>query len=232
VADFARFGKDTRSAGMGSFLGVFLMTLWFGTLGVIYLPAVESGDISGFVVGMNMSLGAIVLLFLLQGDEIFASGVAAKNALASLPLPHITRSAPALLVTATAVLVALPADLLRVEGTFLLLGSLFVPLFGVVIADQLMVREGSRFAPVPLLAWATGVLAYHWISPPEAQWWLDVTEWLFADTLGLPFPLTDEVTWLGAAIPSFLAAFAVQLALAAAVALVNPPSRIKEERSG
>jgi len=232
VADFARFGKDTRSAGLGSFLGLFVMTLWFGTLGIVYLPAVESGDISGFVVGMNMSLGAAVLLFLLQGDEIFASGVAAKNALASLPLPHITRSAPALLVTAAAVLVALPADLLRVEGTFLLLGSLFVPLFGVVIADQLVAREGSRFAPVPLLAWATGFLAYHWISPPEAQWWLDMTEWLFADTLGLPFPLTDEVTWLGAAIPSFLVAFAVQLALATGVALVNPASPIREERSG
>lgn len=232
VADFARFGKDTRSACMGSFLGVFVMTLWFGALGIVYLPAVESGDISGFVVGMNMSLGAAVLLFLLQGDEVFASGVSAENALNALPLPRIARSAPALLVIAAAVVVALPADLLRAEGTFLLLGSLFVPLFGVVIADQLVAREGSRFAPVPLLAWATGFLAYHWISPPEAQWWLDVTEWLFADTLGLPFPLTDEVTWLGAAIPSFLAAFAVQLALAAGVALVNPSSPIKEERSG
>ncbi len=232
VADFARFGKDTRSTGLGSFLGVFAMTLWFGTLGIIYLPAVESGDISGFVVGMNMSLGAAVLLFLLHGDEVFASGVSAENALNALPLPRIARSAPALLVTAAAVLVALPTDLLRAEGTFLLLGSLFIPLFGVVIADQLVAREGSRFAPVPLLAWATGFLAYHWISPPEAEWWLDVTEWLFADTLGLPYPLADEVTWLGAAIPSFLAAFAVQLALAGFVALVNPSSPIKDERSG
>lgn len=232
VADFARFGKDTRSAGTGSFLGVFVMTLWFGALGIIYLPSVESGDVSGFVVGMNMSLGAAVLLFLLQGDEVFASGVSAKTALDSLPIPRIARSAPVPLVTAAAVLVALPTDLLRAEGTFLLLGSLFIPLFGVVIADQMAGREWTRFAPVPILAWATGLLAYHWISPPEAQWWLDTTEWLFADTLGLPFPLTDEVTWLGAAIPSFLAAFAVQLVLSGFVALVNPSSPIKEERSG
>ncbi len=232
VADFARFGKDTRSAGLGSFLGVFVMTLWFGSLGIVYLPAVESGDVSGFVVGMNMSLGAAVLLFLLQGDEVFASGVAAENALKALPLPRIARSAPALLTVAAAVVVALPTDLLRAEGTFLLLGSLFIPLFGVVIADQLVAREGSRFAPVPLLAWSAGFLTYQWISPPEAQWWLDVTEGLFADTLGLPYPLTEEVTWLGAAIPSFLVAFAVQLALATGVRVVNPASPIKQEPSG
>jgi hypothetical protein len=130
------------------------------------------------------------------------------------------------------VIVALPADLLRAEGTFLLLGSLFVPLFGVVIADQMAGRDWTRFAPVPLLAWATGFLAYHWISPPDAQWWLDATDWFFADKLGLPFPLTDKVTWLGAAIPAFLVAFAAQLALSAFVAVVNPPSSIKEERSG
>ncbi len=232
VADFARFGKDTRSAGLGSFLGVFAMTLWFGSLGIIYLPAVESGDVSGFVVGMNMSLGAVILLFLLQGDEVFASGISAQNALVALPVASLVRSAAPLLVTAAAIAVALSGDLLGNEGTFLLLGSLFIPLFGVVIADQMAGKEWTRFAPVPVLAWATGFLAYHWISPPEAQWWRDVTEWLFADTLGLPFPLTDEFTWLGAAVPSFLVAFTVQFALAAFVAFVNPPAPVKEERPG
>lgn len=232
VADFARFGKDTRSAGIGSFLGVFAMTVWFGSLGIIYLPAVESGDISGFVVGMNMSLGAVVLLFLLQGDEVFASGVSAQNALDALPVPPIARAATPLLVAAAAVAVALSGDLLRSEGTFLLLGSLFIPLFGVVIADQMAGKERPRFSGVPVLAWAAGFLAYHWISPPEAHWWRDATEWLFADTFGLPFPLTDEVTWLGAAIPSFLVAFAAQIALAGFVAFVNPVAPAKEERPG
>ncbi|HET9476363.1 MAG TPA: hypothetical protein VFP63_02620, partial [Dehalococcoidia bacterium] len=125
VADFARFGKDTRSAGLGSFLGVIAMTIWFGSLGIIYLPAVESGDISGFVVGMNMSLGAVVLLFLLQGDEVFASGVSARNALDALPFPSIARAASPMLVTGIAVAIALSGDLLQAEGTFLLLGSLF-----------------------------------------------------------------------------------------------------------
>ena len=235
VADFARFGKDARQAGLGSFLGVFVMTIWFGALGIIYLPAVESGDISGFVVGMNMSLGALVLLFLLQGDEVFANGVSAKAALDALPLPSFGRSGSAVFVTLAAVLVALPADLLRVEGTFLVLGSLFIPLFGVVIADQMAGREGNRFGPVALGAWVLGFLAYHWISPPDAEWWRDAADWFFSGQLGLPYPLTDEVDWLGAAIPSFLVAFGIQLAGLVFLAAVNPRSgvpQVNEERSG
>ena len=95
-----------------------------------------------------------------------------------------------------AILVALPADLLRIEGTFLVLGSLFIPLFGVVIADQMAGREGNRFGPVALGAWVLGFLAYHWISPPDGQWWRDATDWFFSGQLGLPYPLTDEVDWL------------------------------------
>jgi NCS1 family nucleobase:cation symporter-1 len=232
VADFARLSKDTRSAGLGSFLGAFLMTIWFGSLGIVYLPAVESGDVSGFVVGMNMSLGATVLLFILHGDEVAASGISAEAAFKALPLPRLAGTAAPLLVTAAAVVVALPGDLLRAEGTFLLLGSLFIPLFGVVIADQMARRDWTRFAAVPLLAWVSGFLVYHWISPPEAGWWLDATDWFFAEKLGLPFPLTDEVTWLGAAVPAFLIAFATHFGLAAFVAFVNPPAPIKGERSG
>ncbi len=40
---------------------------------------------------------------------------------------------------------------------------------------------------------------------------LHVQQRVFADGLGLPIPLTDEITWLGAAIPSFLAGFSVQM---------------------
>jgi len=222
IADLARFGQDTRSAGAGSFLGTFLMTLWFGTLGVIYLPATESGDIAGFVAGMNMSLGALVLLFLLQADEIFASGSSAVAALEALPVPGLRWPAPAALVTLAAVLVALPGGLLQAEGTFLLVGSIFIPLFGTVIGDQILGRAEMRFAPLALLSWALGFVVYQWISPPEAGWWLDVTRWFFGNTLSLPYPLTEEVTWLGAAIPSFLVAFTAQLTGGAFLWLVNP----------
>ena len=71
---------------------------------------------------------------------------------------------------------------------------------------------GDKPVPaVPLVAWALGFAAYQWISPADVGWWRDAAERVLADGLRLPFPLTDEITWLGAAIPSFLAGFAIQV---------------------
>ena len=208
VADYARLGSNARSAAGGTFAGFFIATVWLGALGIVYLPAVESGDIAGFVVGMKLGMAALVILLVLQLDEVFANMNSAVLALGFFR--RLDQRAAALAVTLLAVAAALPLDLVSSEGYFLLIGSLFVPLFGVLIADQMMPGKGTT-AAVPLAAWALGFAAYQWISPADVGWWRDVMERVFADGLRLPFPLTDEVTWLGAAIPSFLVASAVQM---------------------
>jgi NCS1 family nucleobase:cation symporter-1 len=211
VADYARWGKSVGSSFGGTFVGLLVATAWLGFLGVAYLPAVESGDISGFVVGMQLGLGALVILLLLQADEIFVNVHSAGVALgAALPA---ARWSGALLPGLAVLILALAWDFLEFEGTLLLLASLFIPLFGVLVADFLYGRGEAQPAATPsaLTAWALGFLLYHWISPSEVGWWQDAMSWLFADVLSLPFPLTDEVTWLGAAIPSFLAGFALHL---------------------
>jgi hypothetical protein len=48
--------------------------------------------------------------------------------------------------------------------------------------------------------------------------------WLFADALQLTFPLTVEATWLGAAIPSFLAGFLLHTVGRVIVSWLRPQS--------
>ena len=207
VADYARLGRGVGSSFAGSFLGLFLATAWLGFLGVVYLPAVETGDIAGFVVGTQLGLAALVVLLLLQTDEIFANVHSAGVTLAALL--SAGRRARLLLPGAATLALALSADFLRFEASLLLLASLFVPLFGVLLADFLLSRGFSlpALAPSALVAWGLGFFLYHWISPAEVGWWQDALSWLLADSLHLTFPLTEEISWLGAAIPSFLAGF-------------------------
>jgi len=223
VADYARLGRTLGGAFSGSFAGMFAGTAWMGILGVVYLPAVESGDVAGFVVGMKLGLAALVLILLLQVDEVFAGVHSAGVALRSV-LP-IGPKVGALVLGCLVIALVLPFDLLDVEGSLLLLATLFVPLFGVLLADQLFARPDARSAaPSALAAWALGFLLYHWISPPDAGWWQDAMSRLFADLLHLPFPLTDEVTWLGAAIPAFLAGFVLHAVGRAALARRRLPA--------
>ena len=61
-----------------------------------------------------------------------------------------------------------------------------------------------------LVAVIAGFVAYQWISPVDIAWWQDVIEEPFA-LIALPFPLGAEASWLGAAIPAFAIAFAIQM---------------------
>jgi hypothetical protein len=189
-------------------------------LGILYLPATSSGDIPGFVVGMQLGLGALVLLFLLQIDEVYANTYATVPAIEFLGAGARARFAPAVIVAA-----AVPAaTLLHVgdlEGYVLLAGSVFIPAFAIVIARALW--PTARPLAVPLLACLGGFVLYQWITPADIGWWQD--GWSSVCGLaGIPFPLSDSVTWLGAAVPAFLLAFGLDL-LVPAVARLLPIQR-------
>jgi len=224
VADFARKGRESRSAARGSFAGVFVASMWFGTLGILYLPATDSGDISGFLVGMQLGLGALALLFVLQTDEIYA------NAYATVPAFEFLGAGTRARLAATALVVVVsPAALLirlgDLEGYVLIAASVFVPAFAIVISRACWAIP--RPISVPLLAWLAGFVLYQWISPGEIGWWQDALRPTF-DAVGLSFPLSERVTWLGAAIPSFLLAFAVDL-VTPAVSRLLPVQHQKQQ---
>lgn len=216
VADHARLARSDRDAARGSFIGLTLATLWFAVLGLIYLPAVESGDVSGFVVSMGLGVGAIVILLLLQTDEIFINLSASASTFTEVP-----RRALIAITVVLAAALAVPFDLVANEGWFLLAGALFVPLFAVVLAAHLPLNRAA--APYAAgLAWFVGFLVYQWISPADLAWWRDAFSEI-AGSDGLAFPLEDEVTWLGASMTSFASSFVLMtLARVASIVIARP----------
>ena len=224
VADFARFGGSSRSAAQGSFAGVFVASVWFGALGILYLPATESGDIPGFLVGMQLGLGALALLFLLQIDEVYVGAYASVPAAESLGAGARSRFAPAALLVAAAP-VAMLANVSDLEGYLLLVAALFVPAFAIVLARALRPDRGS--ALVAAAAWCCGFVLYQWITPAEVGWWQDTISTPF-DGLGLPFAVSNDVTWLGAAVPSFALAFCIDLVVPALARLFSARPRVSQ----
>jgi nucleobase:cation symporter-1, NCS1 family len=108
------------------------------------------------------------------------------------------------------------------------LGSFFVPLFGVFIADYFVVAGRSYdaqelfeprgrywylggFNPRAIGAWLIGFLVYQWAVPTGPTWWVDAATSFFGDWLNLPVPLWGSR--FGASIPAFATAFVLYLAL-------------------
>jgi purine-cytosine permease-like protein len=112
------------------------------------------------------------------------------------------------------------------ESFLFLLGSVFVPLFGVFVADYFLLgrrgrlteemfdggtraRRSPRFNPAALGAWVAGFLMYQWSwsVPPGLGAWTTAMRTLFHSWLRLPYPLAGSKA--GASIPSFLATMAI-----------------------
>jgi nucleobase:cation symporter-1, NCS1 family len=225
VADYARFGRSTRATFWGTGAGYFLAQVWFFALGVLFLLGIGHGDVIAAVVTVPAGLLAMAVLVVDETDEVFANlystAVSLQNALPRLPGRRLIL---VLGVLATC-LAALVGDLSRYQSFLLLLGALFVPLFGVLAADYFVLAHrrydttamyrtdgpyrGVRWPAV--LVWLLGFLVYNWINPGTVQAWVSLLDGLFADLLHLPFPLSARLPWLGASIPAFAISFLAML---------------------
>jgi purine-cytosine permease-like protein len=95
-------------------------------------------------------------------------------------LPRISQRLLITLVSASATALALLLNLGNYQDFLYLLGSFFVPLFGVLLADWLIAgahySASDIFAAPPLrldslLAWLAGFCLYQWLSPVGPSWW-------------------------------------------------------------
>jgi putative hydroxymethylpyrimidine transporter CytX len=224
VADYNRFAKPGTHGFAGTYLGYLVGNVWFYALGaLLVLAAGATADVLGTGTAIGaVAGGSLLLLALLVGESdnafanLYSSAVSIQNVVPRAPQRWLIA---ALGVLSFAFAVGLSMD--RYELFLLLIGSIFVPLFGVFAADWLVRsrgRYGSErlFAPtgvrwLSLVPWAAGFVLYHWSVPTGPQGWVDAMQTLFHGWLGLPFPLFGSA--LGASLPSFAVAFALALVL-------------------
>ncbi len=219
AADYTRFSRDGRSAFWGSGVGYLLPNVGLLALGAVIVLSRDLFDAAALPAAVAAG-GAAALLALLaltvgETDDAFANAYSAAVSLQNL-LPAVPLRLLVTATTAAGTLGALVIDLVSYQTFLLLLGSFFVPLFGVLLADWL--RRGARYhaedvflAPAwragPILAWLAGFAVYQWLYPTGPGWWVRLVDNLHPPDWGI-----------GATMPSF----AISFALGGAVALLAP----------
>jgi nucleobase:cation symporter-1, NCS1 family len=210
AADYTRFSTTRRAGGVGTGLGYFVPDAWLLTLGVVLVLSRELSDPAvlpaAVVAGGLAAILALFALLVTETDEAFANSYSAAVSLQNL-LPRAPQPLLIALVTGTAVAGALVIDLVSYQSFLLLLGSVFVPLFAVLLADWLAagrhystedVFDGPAWRTGLVGAWVAGFVLYQWLFPTGPGWWVELVENLNPPDWGI-----------GATVPSFLAAFAL-----------------------
>jgi nucleobase:cation symporter-1, NCS1 family len=216
VSDYTRFSRGRQAAFWGTAAGYFAASAWLWALGAILFFSRDVTDPAALPVAVAAGgVGAILALLAVtvdETDEAFANVYSTAVSLQNLA-PRLSQRALVVAVAAVATLGALTIDLLSYESFLILLGSFFVPLFGVLLADWL--AAGARYAPHDVFAgpavrwgmvaaWIAGFALYQWLHPVGPSWWVEA--------IGEPPDFG-----IGATLPSF----ALSLALAGAIALAG-----------
>jgi len=226
VADYNRFARRGASTAAGTYLGYALGNAWFYALGALLVLGAGLSNTTPAGLGEAIAAlagGWVVLLALLVGetDEAFADIYSAAVSSQNLEARISQRGAILAVAFAGVVLAAWlglrPSVALGTYESFLfLMGSVFVPLFGVFVGHYYLTRRkgrsGASRAPA-FVAWAVGFLVYQWSVPTGPALWQDAIRTFLHAWLRLPYPLAES-KW-GASIPSFGVALLLFLLLRA-----------------
>jgi nucleobase:cation symporter-1, NCS1 family len=229
AADYTRFARGRRGAFVGAGIGYLLPTIWGFALGAVLVlerglsdPAQIPNAVAS---GSVLAVIALLMLTVDESDEAFADVYSTAVSLQNL-LPRASQRLLIVVVAATATAGAIAIDLGNYVTFLYLLGSVFVPLFGVLLADWLI--RGAHYrtedifeAPLVrwkrLAAWVVGFALYQWLSPVGPSWWTGVVE-----------HLSSGHARLTASLPSFAAAFGLTL-LAAWIDSLRAAARSRRE---
>jgi NCS1 family nucleobase:cation symporter-1 len=206
AADYTRFSRGGRSAFWGTTVGYFIPNVWLYALGAILLLTRGLSDAPSVLTAIAAGGAAAAIALLALGvdetKEPFANIYSAAVSLQNV-VPRMPQRALIVVVAAVATAGTFVIDLVQYASFLLLLGSFFVPLFGVLLAQWLVgVRDPFTTREVrtgQIVAWFAGFGLYQWLSPSGPGWWTHLVE------------VTHPA--IGGSLPSFAAAFLLSIAL-------------------
>jgi nucleobase:cation symporter-1, NCS1 family len=209
ASDYSRHARSAKGAFTAATVGYSTTQIACYLLGLLGLALVGWNGDEAFDPLLAVPLGVIffAVLVLREVDQSFADTYSTAVSIQNLR-PSTDRRVLSVIVGVVSTVGALTIDIEQFSNFLLLIGSVFVPMFGVLAVDYFgnsRSREWDVSAEAPsrwgmLFAWFLGFATFQVINPGElGVWtslWTDVRE-----VIGFTVP-----TWMSAALTSFLVA--------------------------
>ncbi len=215
AADYTRHSRSERAAFTGAFVGYSVTQTLCYVIGLLALLTVarNPNDIYGAFIALPAGAIGFAVLAARELDQSFANVYSTAVSTQNLR-PLWDRRVLAMTIAALTTVLALVLNIADYENFLVLLGSVFVPMFGVLVVDFFILSRGrwdlSARAPsrwIMLVPWAAGFAVYQLINPGYISWW--VAAWTrIAHLIGF-----TPASWMSASILSFTVAAAATLAV-------------------
>lgn len=143
VSDYSRFGKKIKVTFWGTFSGFSFTNIWFYTLGALMFysgSTLQTPKEFTSTLLISVGLPALLILMVDELDNAWADIYSASVSLQNL-FPSVENRIFIFITGMVTILLALVIDITQYSNFLLIIGSLFVPLFGVFIADSFFIKK-------------------------------------------------------------------------------------------
>ena len=206
ISDYNRFARSSKDSWVGTTAGYTIANAVFYLLGAgLIVLGLSQGESNFLAVIGVLGLGGFPLLIILVDEtdnafaDVYSTAVSVQNLDPKRRQAASIVAATAIAMAGAGVLAALGEGIGGGYETFLfLIGGLFVPLLGIVIADSFVVRRGAYRAPEFFEE------APRWRWPAFASWVPGAALYWAIVLLNIP---------IGATLPSFALAAGLHIGL-------------------
>ncbi|MDI7774185.1 putative hydroxymethylpyrimidine transporter CytX [Asticcacaulis sp. EMRT-3] len=178
IADYARFGKTAKGVFRGSASGYVLANIWFYALGAAY--GLTASDMQGQLLSaLALAGGGLALLLVLidETDNVFADIFSAATSTATVVKVKIKHLAIGFGILCTGIALFVAMD--QFMSFLYMIGSVFTPLYGVLLVDHFIIRRRrieadiftisgpygftQGFHVAAFAAWISGIATYYYV---------------------------------------------------------------------
>lgn len=167
IADYTRFAKSEKQGALGSFLGYFVSSSWMFIIGLGAAIVSQNPDPSAMMLAANLGITAFGIVVLSTVTTTFMDAYSAGVTFLNI-MPKLNEKTTAVAMTVIGTIAAL---VFKVDGytSFLYaIGSVFAPLFAVLLTDYFIIKKQTKIVDKLLLnvgaavVWAIGVASYYY----------------------------------------------------------------------
>lgn len=169
ISDYTRYVKNEKAGAVSSALGYFAGSTFMYIIGLGAAIYAGTSDISVILLSAGLGLMALVVVVLSTVTTTFLDAYSAGVSFVNMS-KIVSEKSAALIVCVVGVILAIFIPTNQYETFLYLIGSVFAPLFAILITDYYILKvqsvdKGCLLNGKNAFIWVVGVIAYRMLMP-------------------------------------------------------------------
>lgn len=166
IADYTRYAKSEKQGVYGSFIGYFFGSSWMFIIGLGAAIVSNNSDPSAMMLAANLGITALGIVVLSTVTttflDVYSAGVSFLNL-----MPKLSEKKVGIVMTIIGTIMAIIFPMDNYQNFLYAIGSVFAPLFAILITDYFIIKKNTKVESSVLLnygailIWIIGIVIYY-----------------------------------------------------------------------